>query len=183
MPPPGVLFVLILMGLVVVAGMGMIVIKSLNWQEEQRQNRPIRVNHSADRYAPIAAVEKVRTPDPAPAHARTSADDEKERAPDSTAVCAKCAGARAREGAAIVAFRTHRDEQAARRMVRHKMQNPKADMLDTIRAGYPEIKSRSGDPKSKYQQYGKPMYDALFTEPEPEYPALEAQRRPSVVEA
>jgi len=115
--------------------------------------------------------------DRAAPHARTGADER-------TALAQGARGAEsapAPENTSIIAFRTHQDQQAARRMIKHKITNPQADMLDTIRAGFPEIKSRSGDPRSKYQLYGKPMYNALFGEVEPTYPTLEAQRRPSVV--
>lgn len=111
------------------------------------------------------------------AHARTGAEPPAPTAPDSTAVRAASEGACVREGEPVIRFSSHQAQQAARRMIRHKLENPNTDMLNTIRAGFPEIKSRSGDPSSKYQRYGKPLYDALFAEPEPDLPYLTAQRQ------
>lgn len=110
-------------------------------------------------------------------HARTGAEPLTASAPDGDAVRTGAESAGVREGVPVISFASHQMQQAARRMIRHKLENPTTDMLNTIRAGFPEIKSRSGDPSSKYQRWGKPMYDALFSEPEPEYPHLIAQRQ------
>lgn len=138
---------------------------------------PPSVNHSMDDPDEIAPQIASAPAGMTPAHARTGADGRTALARSARGAEGACAP----ENTPIIAFRTHQDQQAARRMIKHKITNPQADMLDTIRAGFPEIKSRSGDPRSKYQLYGKPMYNALFGEIEPAYPTLEAQRRPSVV--
>ena len=79
------------------------------------------------------------------------------------AVRAGADGACVREGDAVLELlRTDRGREAARRMVLHKINAPTAAKLETIRAGFPDIRARSGDPRSKYARLGSPLYDLLF---------------------
>jgi hypothetical protein len=168
------MFVVFLLGIVMV-------IYKIAVRREGQRARP-RVKHLTHKPASVLSREPDSPSFIPPAPARTGANETDEETSLSAAVRTGAPGACVREGVPIIAFSEHRMQQAARRMIRHKMSSPTADMLDTIRAGFPEIKSRSGDPGSKYQRYGKPMYDALFSEPEEDFPTLAAQRKPSLVE-
>jgi hypothetical protein len=53
---------------------------------------------------------------------------------------------------------------AVARMVRHKVAVPTATKFDTIKAGWPEIRGKSGDPNSKYARAAG-IYEAVFTPP------------------
>jgi hypothetical protein len=70
------------------------------------------------------------------------------------------------------------DEIAAvARMIAHNKTLARPNKLTTIQAGWPEIKNRSGDPRSKYARAGE-IYNTFFNPPaEAKYPTLLEQRR------
>lgn len=112
--------------------------------------------------------------------ARTGADDEEGGAPhqDAGAHGAHGAGVRAEPGVSPGSLvLTPAETGAVARMVSHKVANPKATKLDTIKAGWPEVKARSGDPQSRYARASE-IYEAVFNPPPILKPVTGAPRPP-----
>ena len=126
------------------------------------------------------AAERRRTPRAAYAPARTRAYQGADDAwlYEDLARGAESAGVRADEGESVGGIDLAPDELAAvARMIAHNKTLAKPNKLATIQAGWPEIKNRSGDPRSKYARAGE-IYDAIFNPPaEAKYPTLVEQRR------
>lgn len=107
--------------------------------------------------------------------ARTGAGDDDEDAPHQGAGADGVRGAGVRAEAVIPPgslVLTPEEIGAVARMVSHKVATPKATKLDTIKAGWPEIKARSGDPLSKYAR-ASAIYEAVFVPPTRQTPVAE----------
>ncbi len=116
--------------------------------------------------------------------ARTGAGGAGGGAPQQDAGAAGAAGAVRGAEAAIPAdaLRLSAEEAAAvAAMVRHKIVAPAAKKLDTIQAGWPEIRARSGDPQSRYAR-ASVIYDLVFAPPPPPSTPLAGREIPAGVE-
>jgi hypothetical protein len=116
--------------------------------------------------------------------ARTGAAGGEGGAPHTHAGAAGAAGACAGAEAVIPSgslLLSAEEQGAIAAMVRHKIAVPPAKKLDTIQAGWPEIKARSGDPQSKYAR-ASAIYDSVFAPPPPAVTPLAGREVPAGVE-
>jgi hypothetical protein len=178
MPPPEVMFVLAIMGVIVVAGAAMLYLKYDNWRRERDEQAPIYVKHSADKYPAITSSKRDEGADrlggcTAPAPALNPGA--KPCAPERTPHTEEC------DDAPIDALLLSIAEQVyVRRMVytygRMLAANKKPSKGAIIKevTGY----SKSGDPNSRYARYSL-LYDTFLGEPEPavKAPHLAAQQK------
>jgi hypothetical protein len=178
MPPPEVTFVLIIMGLIVVAGSAMLYLKYDNWRREREEQAPIYVKHSADNYPSVTSSKRdqdieqvvVRTaPAPRPN------DGAKACVPVETPRTEEC------DDAPLDAlFLTTAEQVYVRRMVYTHGRTLAANKKPSKGAIIKEVTgySKSGDPNSRYARYSL-LYDTFLGEPEPAVtaPHLAAQQK------